>query len=197
MMKKGSAPFAIASGRGASGESCETSSPQTKNRTIGRRCCVCDRGSCRAASDRRPRARRGPSGASPLPSVPGAARRPASASGRLCHGDGGCEGGTACRRALMLAILSDGGKDRARRRLVCPGHHARRPSRGPGPDSASTARAKPALGADRETLAVCHWRPPGLSGTRSSSAPGRTSPATPPPQMAARDVRAVFGRMAV
>jgi class 3 adenylate cyclase len=32
-------------------------------------------------------------------------RRPASESGRLCHGDGGCEGVTARRRALMLAIL--------------------------------------------------------------------------------------------
>jgi len=54
------------------------------------------------------------------------------------------------------------GKIRARRRLVCPGHHARRPSRGPGPDSASTARAKPALGADRETLAVATGVPPGF-----------------------------------
>src|SRR5258705_9017278 len=31
--------------------------------------------------------------------------RPASESGRLCHGDGGCEGVTARRRALMLPTL--------------------------------------------------------------------------------------------
>src|ERR1700675_437794 len=34
--------------------------------------------------------------------------RPASEYGRLCHGDGGHEGGRPCPRALMLAILLDG-----------------------------------------------------------------------------------------
>ena len=37
MMKKGSLPLAIASGNGASGSSCEKSSPQQKKRTSGRR----------------------------------------------------------------------------------------------------------------------------------------------------------------
>jgi len=37
MMRNGSAPLAIASGSGASGDSCDKSSPHTKNRTIGRR----------------------------------------------------------------------------------------------------------------------------------------------------------------
>src|SRR6266404_9620500 len=40
MMKKGSAPFTIASGNGLSGGSCDTSSPQMKKRTIGRRLSV-------------------------------------------------------------------------------------------------------------------------------------------------------------
>jgi len=32
--------------------------------------------------------------------------RPVSEYGRLCHGDGGHEGGARCRRALMLPTLS-------------------------------------------------------------------------------------------
>jgi hypothetical protein len=40
MMKNGSAPFTIGSGRGVSGDSWEMSSPQAKNRTSGRRLCV-------------------------------------------------------------------------------------------------------------------------------------------------------------
>src|SRR5438045_9657817 len=40
MMKNGSSPFTIASGRGASGDSWEISSPQAKKRTSGRRLSV-------------------------------------------------------------------------------------------------------------------------------------------------------------
>jgi hypothetical protein len=31
--------------------------------------------------------------------------RPASENGRLCHGNGGHQGGARCRRALVLTIL--------------------------------------------------------------------------------------------
>lgn len=37
MIKNGSEPRTIASGSGSSGDSCDKSSPQAKNRTIGRR----------------------------------------------------------------------------------------------------------------------------------------------------------------
>jgi len=37
IIKNGSDPFTIASGNGVSGNSCDKSSPQAKNRTIGRR----------------------------------------------------------------------------------------------------------------------------------------------------------------
>jgi len=37
MIRNGSEPLAIAFGSGASGDSCDKSSPQAKNRTIGRR----------------------------------------------------------------------------------------------------------------------------------------------------------------
>ena len=40
MIKNGSEPLAIASGNGASGDSCDKSSPQARNRTIGRRSSV-------------------------------------------------------------------------------------------------------------------------------------------------------------
>src|SRR5437762_567026 len=40
MIRNGSVPFAICSGSGASGDSWDKSSPQAKNRTIGRRSCV-------------------------------------------------------------------------------------------------------------------------------------------------------------
>ena len=38
------------------------------------------------------------------------AGRPVSEYGRLCHGEGGHEGGHRCRRALMLTILSESGR---------------------------------------------------------------------------------------
>ncbi len=40
MIRNGSEPLAIGFGNGASGDSCDKSSPQAKNRTIGRRRCV-------------------------------------------------------------------------------------------------------------------------------------------------------------
>jgi hypothetical protein len=48
--------------------------------------------------------------------------RPVSEYGRLCHGNGGPEGGARCRRGLMLAILTS-------RSLPPPAVHALTPDR--------------------------------------------------------------------
>jgi MFS family permease len=57
--------------------------------------------------------------------------RPASESGRLCHGAGGPEGGRRCRRAFMLTILLREGGDRER--LAVRARNHRQVRRGSGP----------------------------------------------------------------